>query len=213
MDEPWEDALPWWRRKRFLYAFVGLALLVWVIALRSPPKVWAPGVMVVEAPIQEDTESDPWMMENGVEVRPLARYTIQARVLGRKDYRDDISPMDLALGWGQMSDEKVLEKLDISQSNRWYLYRWKNHPPIPVGDIIEQSANVHLIPSSKAIEEKMEGIEEGDWVELEGELVALKKPNGWRWRSSLTRKDSGDGACELMWVKGIEIRPSPPLKR
>ncbi len=28
---------------------------------------------------------------------------------------------------------------------------------------------------------------------------------GWRWKSSLTRKDTGNGACELVWVKQMKV--------
>lgn len=29
---------------------------------------------------------------------------------------------------------------------------------------------------------------------------------GWRWRSSLSREDTGDGSCELVWVERLELR-------
>jgi hypothetical protein len=32
-----------------------------------------------------------------------------------------------------------------------------------------------------------------------------RAPDGWRWRSSLTREDTGAGACELVWVERIAV--------
>ena len=34
----------------------------------------------------------------------------------------------------------------------------------------------------------------------------MRAPDGWRWRSSLTREDTGAGACELVWVERIVTR-------
>jgi hypothetical protein len=40
-------------------------------------------------------------------------------------------------------------------------------------------------------------------VRIEGWLVEAVAPDGWRWRSSTTRDDSGNGACELIYVCSI----------
>ena len=45
----------------------------------------------------------------------------------------------------------------------------------------------------------------GDVVTLDGLLVEADKPGGWRWRSSMTRADTGAGACELVYVEDIRI--------
>lgn len=67
------------------------------------------------------------------ELEALANFDIEARVLSKENYYADreseLVPVDLALGWGAMSDSSVLEKLSISQSGRFYFYRWKNEPP------------------------------------------------------------------------------------
>ena len=44
---------------------------------------------------------------------------------------------------------------------------------------------------------------EGDRVRVDGWLVQLDRPGGWRWRSSLTREDSGGGACEVVYVCSV----------
>jgi hypothetical protein len=40
-------------------------------------------------------------------------------------------------------------------------------------------------------------------VQLEGFLIEARRNDGWYWRSSLTRKDSGAGACELVYVTSV----------
>src|SRR5690606_3511965 len=83
-------------------------------------------------------------------LQPLAGFSVDARVLSREDYslgrEADLSPTDLALGWQEMADDAVLSRLDISQSGRWYRYRWQGEPPLPRARIARSSANMHMIP-------------------------------------------------------------------
>jgi hypothetical protein len=37
-------------------------------------------------------------------------------------------------------------------------------------------------------------------------LIEAQASDGWRWRSSLTREDTGNGACELVLVKSLSIK-------
>lgn len=142
-------------------------------------------------------------------LRPLAAFAIEARVLGREDYRLDrgaaLSPTDLALGWQRMADPAVYEKLDISQGGRWYRYRWGNEgPPIPAREIVRSSANMHLVPANAAVAHAISRVEPDQTVRLQGWLLEVEADDGWRWRSSLSREDSGDGACELIYVCEFE---------
>ena len=206
MDD-FDAVAPWWRRRRTIVALCVITSIVWLVALRRPDPVWAPGQQIGPVPEQADTEREPWEMEGGTVVQPLAEYRLEARVLSREDYSDAgafASPMDLALGWGPMSEQGVLDGLHLSQSGRWYHYSWKGSPPIPVQEIVVNSANTHIIPANARVEDALDDVEEGDRIRLTGVLVSLSRPDGWHWRSSLTRTDSGDGSCELMWVEAVE---------
>ncbi|HEY4582654.1 MAG TPA: hypothetical protein VIG88_07310, partial [Lysobacter sp.] len=137
-------------------------------------------------------------------LRPLAGFSIDARVLSRRDYdrgrEADLSPTDLALGWRRMSEDAVLDRLDISQSDRWYHYRWSGDAPIPPAEIVRSSANMHLIPADDAVARALDDVEADDRIRIDGWLVEAEAADGWRWRSSLSREDSGDGACEVVYV-------------
>jgi hypothetical protein len=40
-------------------------------------------------------------------------------------------------------------------------------------------------------------------VRIEGWLVEAKANDGWRWRSSTRRTDTGGGACDVVHVCGV----------
>ena len=140
-------------------------------------------------------------------LQPLAGFSVDARVLSREDYASGresaLSPTDLALGWQRMGDDAVLSHLAISQSARWYHYRWNGQPPLPPREIAESSANMHMIPADARVAVALHRIAKGDRIRIDGWLVRADAPDGWRWRSSLTREDVGAGACEVVYVCSI----------
>ena len=108
-----------------------------------------------------------------------------------------------------MADDTVLAQLDISQGGRWYRYRWREQPPIPADEIVRSSANMHIVPANDAVAAALGRIEAGQHVRIDGWLVRIDADDGrWHWRSSLSREDSGDGACELVYACAITaLRP------
>ena len=137
-------------------------------------------------------------------IEPLAGFSIEARVLGREDYRFDqgasLVPTDLALGWNAMAKPEVYRRLDISQSGRWYHYRWgSDGPPLPLDEIIRSSANMHLIPANEGVAAALARVKPDQTVRLQGWLVEARRDD-YVWRSSTSRDDSGAGACELIYV-------------
>jgi len=57
--------------------------------------------------------------------------------------------------------------------------------------------------SGDAIAEALDGVHQGDRVRIDGWLVEAQAPDGWVWRSSTSREDSGNGACELVYVCAV----------
>ena len=163
---------------------------------------------IVVAPQQGGTSQNSFA-HSGYRIQPVASYEIRALVLSIKSYRfgreADLSPLDFALGWGPMSDPAVLQELEISQGNRWYQYRWKGNPPIEPAQIAKHSANTHLIPASDDVRRTLAKVEKGSVVRLAGSLVNVEHPDGWRWRSSTSRDDTGGGSCELLWVTEASV--------
>ena len=155
-----------------------------------------------------------WRDEAGYTIEALAEYEVSARVLSARSYSDDreadVSPVDLALGWGQMADREMLSQLQVTQRDRWYFVRWRG-APIRAADVIANSANTHLLPADEEVAEQLERVGEGDIVHLRGYLVSVEAEDGWHWESSLSRFDTGDGSCEVLWVESVEVERDEPI--
>jgi len=167
-----------------------------------------PGVLVAEEPYQGSAGSAAEQAVGAFQLTPLAIFSIRARVLATTDYyfgrEAELSPIDLALGWGRMSDENVLKDISITQGGRFYYWR-VNTFPIPREEIQTHSANMHMIPADAGVRKALQSIRVGNVVRLHGYLVEAKAADGWRWKSSLTREDTGNGACELVLVQSVEV--------
>ena len=138
----------------------------------------------------------------------LATYQISAAVKSKQSYTADypaqVSPLDLVLAWGDLNQSDIDRHIHYSQSGRWYFSRFDAGTPVSQAYIQEHSANVHMIPADDGIATQLNRIRVNDYIELSGYLVRVRFENG-PWTSSLTRKDAGDGSCEIMYVKKVSI--------
>ncbi len=161
-----------------------------------------------KTPVQKLGSKKAFKFKDDYEILPLAIFDITARVLSTERYWLDkeakLAPVDLALGWGPMSDEKVLDELKISQRNRWLHWSSKKLP-ISQKEIMHNAANMHLIPANDEIYSKIKDTKAGNLVHFKGFLIKITDEDGWWWQSSLSRTDTGDGACEIVYVDEFEI--------
>ena len=187
------------------------------------PITYPGGVLIESEPAQIEIAGAEPIEHGAYKLKPLARFSVDARILHRKVYRYDreskLAPVDLALGWREMSDQTVLDRLKISQSTRFYWYQYQLPAPIPREQIVSRSTNVHVIPATPAIASFCKSLRKGELVHLEGKLVEATGPEMNPWRSSLSRTDSGNGACELMLVEDcakldrLEKKPAALVRR
>ena len=197
---------------RLLVLLALFGVLGYLLSLGSRPIPRPPGVLAPTPPVQEaipqgeraPLEKPPYRLE------PVARFRLEARVLGKRVYRTDraadLAPVDLALGWGRMSDTRVLERLRLWQDYRFYFYAWTGEPPIPPEEMAQSSANMHLIPADAAVARGLRRVRRGHLVRFEGLLVNVYGPQGFHWPTSTVRHDTGAGACEIVWVERLEVR-------
>lgn len=166
------------------------------------------GVLVEREPAQQPTRAAAFAYGE-FEIEPRASYDIEARVLSVEPYRVDggakLSPLDFAVGWGPMSDTAVLDHFRITQGARFFTI-YPDEEAIDLGTALLGSANMHLIPADGLLLEQLKKVRPGNIVRLQGYLVNVSGPNGYTWNTSLTRQDTGAGACELFYVEKVEMR-------
>ena len=194
------------RDMKFFCSLLAVGLIWGGYAYLHRPISYPPGVLVSADPEQTTLPEPSAQIEYGAfHLKPLAHFALDARLLHRKIYRWDrqsaLAPVDLAVGWGPMSDQAVLDRLNISQSMRFFWYEYQQPPPIPKEQIVCHGTNLHIIPATSAIASRCKSLRIGTLIHLRGELVEATGRDIGTWRSSLSRTDDGNGACELVWVE------------
>jgi hypothetical protein len=196
---------------RFLVVVLVLIALGWWL-LRPSEIPRPPGVLAPDDPVQENVTDGPHFQLGEYDVHALARFELDARVLSAEHYRSDreadLAPVDLALGWGPMSSNEVLGALSISQGARFFQYSYSSAKDLPVSpaELGRHASNMHMIPLDSTTRETLLAAKRGNLVHLTGWLVEARAKDGWHWKSSLSRGDTGGGACEVVAVEHVDLR-------
>jgi len=183
----------------------------WALRAIHPPD----GQIAPYDPLQTNLDDAPIERLGHWQLKQRARYDITARILSREDYRFDqlaaLVPEDLALGWGPMSDNRILKGFEITQSARFYSWRPRGALSIARQEVIEHSANTHVIPANEMVRAQLKHLRVGQVVRLRGTLVDGFRDDGAYVNTSLTRSDSGAGSCEIVLVDTVDNQPSLAL--
>ena len=202
-----EEALDWARERAVLLALFAMVLVFGCHAWTRRAITHGPGILAPDEPVQQPLQPQPRWQAYGHTFTGLAAFEVRARVLSTERYRFDppakLAPVDFALGWGPMSDSRVLDRLTIVQDNRWFHWAARELP-IPEATIISHAANMHMIPGDAAVRSRLLDVKEGQVVRIRGFLVKAESAEGFGWVSSLSRTDTGNGACEVVWVESVQ---------
>jgi len=197
--------------KKFFVFFIPLVILLVYAFWPEKIIIYPAGITAEEQPKQTNLTITKEWQKDEFKIKALAEYQIKARVLSRNNFsigrESKLSPVDFALGWGPMSDQTIIDKIKIIQSNRWYHWQADQYP-IPPDQISLNSTNVHIIPKDEVIEDKIDEVYKGSLIEMKGYLVEITTEDGWYWKSSLRRDDIAGGSCELFWVDELTILDS-----
>ena len=201
--------------KKIFYILLIAALAAAFYIGNPPPKHKAAAGLSDPTQIPATGEVNLKVDEYDVNIKYKASYKIKALAASTKNYSgtslgDRLSPKDVALIWGTVAENNDKIDFNWSQEGRWYKWYVNDASSMtPVGsesDVNRQSSNNHLIPADDTVKGEIKKIRRGDIVEITGYLVSLRgvTPEGetFDWNSSLTRTDTGAGACELIYVTG-----------
>lgn len=167
-----------------------------------------PQISAQSTPVQ--AEITPFEVDLGFGFQGTAthRYTIAGQVLLRRPYTWDataeISPLDLAIGWGAMATLETRDNFTFTGGKRIVHIRGTDPTKDP-WPIMSLWSNTHIIPASDAVLGAAQALQSGQRVRLHGYLMKVSGARGLIWEGSTSRDDRGFSACEIMLVERIEI--------
>jgi hypothetical protein len=174
----------------------------------------------IPEPKQTDAKGGTDFVVSGYNVHAdyLYAYDIEALVVHTKNYYGTdfgakLAPRDLALAWGNVAKYNSTVDFHWAQHGRWYYWKVNTYEELSavgsVDDVNRQSSNNHLIPANSSVKKSIKKIKTGDHIRLKGYLVSItatdSKGTPYYWNSSTSRNDTGDGACEVMYVTEVNI--------
>lgn len=195
--------------------FTAIALLYHVTTLQAQTltttqSIINNNVIINQEPLQENISPFIVMQNERYSITALAKYDITARILHVNNYTDskaDIAPRDFALGWKNMSDTRFLSNIELKQHDRFLFWKVGSIARPIIHAIETQSSNNHLIPSTDKIKQVLMNANVGETINIKGYLVNVRRIDNFRWNTSLVRTDTGDGACEIIYVTEATINP------
>lgn len=154
---------------------------------------------------------------------PQAKYKIAGIAVAynysffiRNEFFDSAALYDLGLSWGKIGDKKFYQKYFecYSQKNEmtgarvlWTKVKTREMP-VTLDYINTHFSHSHLVPANRNIMAALLKIKRWDKVEIEGELVNMRyytKNKEMYTNTSLSRSDTGLGACETIYVTKVKI--------
>jgi hypothetical protein len=170
---------------------------------------------LLQDPIQGETSRPPFAFRfrnRDYNVKPLATYELWGLVVSHNDInafsdiyhdRNSVDIKDLGVIWN-----KNLRTNDFHRVKFWngpWTVNWR----FPFGTVFhsENISNNHIVTPDETFRDRVKRVRVGDQIHLQGLLVsyqAADQPGFWR-RSSLRRDDSGDGACEVVYLDDLEV--------
>ncbi len=172
------------------------------------------------APKQESTTQAPFTVEAGGEtyrIIPRHRYQLQGVVVSYHDadalddiwhhekWKDFLNVRDLCVIWGENIETEVYRRMSF-ENDSWTC--WAYWPDAETGSrfSMHQISNNHILTDDAELKHRLLTAEPGDHIRLAGALAKYENhANGFYRDTSTTRTDTGNGACETVYMTDFEI--------
>ena len=149
-------------------------------------------------------------------VTPLASYELWGLIvsyhhsasfvdISHKQWNDHLNTKDIGVIWGRNVETGVYKRMTFR--NRDFTCYF-SYPDRETGELFVESAlsNNHLLPADALVGDAVLKARPGDQVHFKGWLVSYGIQGApYARRSSLSRLDRGNGACEVVYVNEFEI--------
>jgi hypothetical protein len=204
---------------------IALVLLVAAALYLSFRDVVLPDATLVDAsikdsePVQESTDRAPFTATIGgytYTLTPKASYDISGLVVSQ--HRGDAllnlfheadpgNVKDVCVVWGEVITNGSYRKVRFRSEEFTCYYHWSGVITPPFDP--EKMSNNHLIPAAPSVAAQIDTIHVGDQIRMRGLLVDYRVTKDgqevFRRRTSLTRKDTGNGACEILYTTDLSV--------
>jgi hypothetical protein len=132
---------------------------------------------------------------------PTGALDITGRVLALKEYPHqglgEYTTLDLVLGWGPMSDNRVIDQLAIRQEDRHFVIEPKPALDLPLETAYRSSINISLSTDFAEHRQMLGAIRVGDVIRLEGWTVRIRNAAGATWEGVIGRDLHGPRSAVL----------------
>jgi hypothetical protein len=168
-------------------------------------------------PLQSPAQKDPFNVAfNEVEyaVEPEFAYDITGMIVSYRHHDDNsrmhqlandhLNMLDVCVVWGDNTQGAQLDKLDFWNGIFTCNVQTRDQIAWDSFDMYQLSNN-HLISDDDYVRDRVKDIRIGDQIRVQGYLVGYSSPGIGKRGTSTTRKDTGDGACETIFVERFEI--------
>lgn len=205
------------------WTFIGCALALPVSCWQADtiPRDIAMLDALDQEPEQRPIEKPAFDVDQGgvrYRVEPLYRYRLLGLVVSRRAHdgdrmlhrrwNDHLNVADVCVVWG--SNTRIdLQAFDFWSGQFTCFFRtedasaWRAFDPT-------RMANNHLLSDDAYLRDRIASVQVGDQIRLEGYLARYRHDGGFERGTSTTRTDTGNGACETIWVTRYDVlSPSP----
>ena len=173
---------------------------------------------LAEEPRQSPTRERPFRLTyNDVqyEVAPEYDYDITGMVVSYRHHHEDNSRMhalakdhlnmlDMCVVWGDNLKNERLDRISFWNGIFTCNVKTRDQQAWDAFDM-NQLSNNHLLSDDEFIRRQVKKIRVGDQVRVRGYLASYTSEAGSVRGTSTTRTDTGNGACETIYVKDFEI--------
>ncbi len=202
----------------YLLLFFAICLTYSYCQIKELPKSSDIIPSTLEEPIQTNLTLSPFKFsyeDSDYQLIPHAEYKINGLVVTHNNVKGigdayhtskSVDLKDLCLLWGENVVTPFLKDIKFWSEPWTCVFQSKNQEAFS-SFRLDQISNNHLLAANESVKKTIEKIKVGDQIEMQGLLVdyyphgaseALRK-------TSLIREDTGNGACEVLYVESIDI--------
>ncbi len=171
-------------------------------------------------PAQSATGTRPFTAQAGgqtYQIAPVFDYDLEGIVVSyhnadsffdiwhHQDWKDFLNVRDLCVVWGDNVRGGVYRELRFDHDDWTCWVHWDN-PEVGERFAMRELSNNHLLSDQPRILRAIMSAEPGDHVHFSGTLASYANTgNGFQRGTSTVRDDTGNGACETVFVRDFEI--------